>query len=412
MKFLLHRSRPLVLLFLVLLGGLVSSRAQGDVEQRLPDTVHLERIRAALIGASFLDAACGVDEGELRIVYSRSLFRPGAAATRRLLEVVEPLLEDRYRSVRVTVDDRNLPFYSHLFPIVDGRLSTEASTWTIGKDKARGDALQRTSGRNSNFTVLFSLDPRLRFAFGAKPDPIQWQFNLEPSVQVQLWRGSQLQYQHILPIYNGLNIPEEDLPRPGLISFSQYLRLGRGMFANLTAGYFQSYRYGVQAQAGKFLFGGSGFLGATAGYTGYASFPKRLNVEKPVPGWQFSQVNALDYQLTAGWRWHRYDLQLLASIGEGLGAQRIMTFAAARQFRQTTVEFFVQQLDDKANFGLYVHIPIPFVRYFVGDRVTLQTGPFLNYRYNGTQNYPNQYSTGQVFPFLSHNLHPNLIFGT
>ena len=75
-------------------------------------------------------------------------------------------------------------------------------------------------------------------------------------------------------------------------------------------------------------------------------------------------------------------------------------------------EFFVQQLDDKANFGLYVHIPIPFVRYFVGDRVTLQTGPFLNYRYNGTQNYPNQYSTGQVFPFLSHNLHPNLIFGT
>lgn len=409
---LLHQCRTLVLLSLALCGVTASSRAQGVVGEGLPDSVHLERMRSALIEASFLDAACGAGDGELRIVYSRSRFRPGAASTIRLLEVVEPLLDGRYRSVRVTVDDRNLPFYSHVFPVIDGRIDKVSSSWSIGKDRARGDDLQHISGRNSNFTVLFSLDPRLRFAFGAKPDPIQWQFNLEPSVQVQLWRGSLLHYQHILPLYNGLNIPEEDLARPGIISFSQYLRLGKGLFANLTAGYFQPYRYGLQAQAGKFLFGGRGFLGATAGYTGYASFPKRLNVEKPVPGWQFSRVNALDYQFTAGWRWHRYDLQLLASIGRGLGEQRIMTFAAARQFRQTTVEFFVQQLDDEANFGLHVQIPIPFLRYFVGDRVTLQTGPFLNYRYNGTQNYPNRYTTGQVFPFLSHNLHPNLIFGT
>lgn len=408
---LLHRSGPLVLLISVLMTGVAPVMGQEGMGHGLPDTVHLERIRTALIEASFLDAACGSEDGTLRIVYSRSRYRPGAASTRRLLEVVEPLLEDRYSAVRVTVDDRNLPFYSHLFPVVDGRLD-RSSSWSIGKDRARGDDLQRSSGRYSNFTVLFSLDPRFRFAFGAKPDPIQWQFNLEPSVQVQLWRGSLLQYQHILPVYNGLNIPEEDLARPGIISFSQYLRLGRGLFANLTAGYFQPYRYGFQAQAGKFLFDGRGFLGVSTGYTGYASFPKRLNVEKPVPGWQLSSVNTVDYLLSAGWRWHRHDLQLLASFGRGLGEQRIMTFSAARQFNQTTVEFFVQQLDDEANFGLHVHIPIPFARIFVGDRVTLQTGPFLNYRYNGTQNYPSQYNTGQVFPFLSHNLHPNLIFGS
>ena len=85
-------------------------------------------------------------------------------------------------------------------------------------------------------------------------------------------------------------------------------------------------------------------------------------------------------------------------------------FAVNRQFKQTNIEFFVQQLDENWNYGMRVNIPIPFARKFIGKRITLQTAPFIDYIYNGTQYYGNVYSSGQTFPIVVNQFHPGLIF--
>jgi hypothetical protein len=358
---------------------------------------------------AFPDAACQLDGDTLHIAYSRSLYRTGAPATRRLLALLDSLPADRVRAIRIEVLDRNIPFYTHLFPLREGRADVAASDWSIGRASRRHPVIGR-AGRYENYTLLLSLEPRFRFAFGANPDPVQVQVNLQPSAFLRLWPGSLLQCQYIIPLWNELDLPEEDRHRPGLLTFSQQLRLARGTFGAITLGYFQPWRYGARARLGRFFWQDRLFAGASLGYTGYASWPQRLGLDEPRPGWQYSALRYTDYQLSAGWRWHRLQFQTLATWGRGLNRQDILTFHFARQFRQTTVAFFVQQLDQARNYGLFLRIPIPFARTFIGRRLTLQTAPFLDFHYNGTQHYPLDYETGPPFPWLRDNLHPHILF--
>lgn len=374
------------------------------------DSTYIVTLHNTLQKASFLDAACRIDGDQLLIMYSRSKYRQGSYATLKLLGVLDTLVSHQLKAVKVLVNDRNIPFYSHNFQVYDGKISIRDSNYKIGPLQTGKEHLEAISGKYSNYTLLFSLDPQIGFAFGANEDPVQVQLNLLPNVYMQLWRGSLLQFQYIIPIWNELAIPEEDNPRPGLITFSQYVPLGVGIFGNVTVGYFDPYRYGAQVQAGKYLLSNRFFLGAQLGYTGYASYPKRLTVAKAEPGWEISDINYVDYLITSGWRWNRYHLQILASYGKGLNRQELMLFAVNRQFKQTNIEFFVQQLDNAWNYGMRAYVPIPFERKFIGRRITVQSGPFIDYTYNGTQYYANVYSTGQVYPFLINNLNPGLIF--
>ena len=385
------------------------SRAQGSDHRGL-DGFSTESIAHILKDAGFLDAACLLEDDQLRIVYSRSRYRPGAQSTRKLIAALDSLPQDKVSSLHITVNDRNLPVYYYQIPVVDGRPVVADTDYAISQLTHQEPSLQKASGKLSNFTLLFSLDPQFRFAFGANPDPVQVQFNLLPSLAAQLWKGSLLRFQYIIPVWNELDIPEEDQFRPGLITFSQNIRLGRGFFATLNLGYFTNYRYGSQIELGKFLWKDQFYLGAALGYTGYASWPRRLSAETPQPGWEFSDLGYLDYRFTAGWRWHPYDLQILATYGMGLNDQEYAMMAIARQFKQTTFEIFAQKLDNDYNYGIRLKIPIPFYRLFVGNRLTLQSGDFLDFRYNGTQYYHNTYHIGQNFPPIWDNLHPELIF--
>ncbi|MCF8239665.1 MAG: YjbH domain-containing protein [Saprospiraceae bacterium] len=387
-------------------------RAQ-QVDQSAPtvspaDSIFCSKQEALLEQAGFPDASCVLADDQLLVSYTRSKYRLGATSTRKLLSNLGQLPPDRIRSVNVTIADRGIPFYTLFIPVENavprsGDASFEIGTHPFPSTRGRSPFI-----KGDDFTLLFSLDPQLRFAFGASPDPIQIQFNLLPRFDLRLWKGSLFRFQYIIPVWNELDIPEEDFFRPGLITLSQFFRLGRGFFANSTVGYFSTYRYGAQIQLCKFLLRDRAFFGTQFGYTGYASYPKRLYVDPPVSGWQVSDVEYLDYLLTAGWRWNKQHVQLIAGWGRGLFEQEIKSLMVSRQFNLTTVELFVQQLDQEWNYGLRLQIPLPFYRTFIGNRVQIQTSPFFDFQYNGTQNYLQEYRTGHRLPFLSDHLHPDL----
>lgn len=373
------------------------------------DSIFCSTLEADLWEAGFPDATCSLEKDHLKVSYTRSKFRLGARATHRLLSKIDTLPYDQVRSISITITDRGIPFYTYFIPVELGVPKPEHARFEIGINPFSDNLASAARGKGDDFTLLFSLDPQFRFSFGAAPDPFQVQFNLLPRLDLRLWKGSLLRFQYILPIYNELDIPEENICRPGLITLSQYLRLGRGLFSNISIGYFYPYRYGVQAQFCKFLLKDRAFIGAQFGYTGYASYPKRLFIDEPVPGWQVSSIEYADYLLTAGWRWNSQNLQLIAGWGKALFQQEVKSLVISRQFDLTTIELFAQQLDTNWNYGVRLQVPLPFVRHFIGKRLAVQTAPFIDYYYNGTQNYYQDYSTGQRFPFLSDQLHPDLI---
>ncbi len=360
--------------------------------------------------AGFPDATCTLDGDKFWVSYTRSKYRLGATSTRKVVTNLGQDLPERIKSLNITVADRSIPFYTYDIPVENGISQTMDGRFEIGTRPFSAEGKPTHEVRGDDYTLIFSLDPQFRFSFGARPDPIQVQFNLLPRLDLRLWKGSLLRFQYIIPVWNELDIPEEDFWRPGLITLSQYMKLGKGFFANLTAGYVSNYRYGAQAQLCKFLFKDRVFFGTQFGYTGYASYPVRLYVDHPVAGWQISDVEYLDYMLMAGWRWNRQNLQLTAGWGRGLYEQEVKTLTISRQFNLTTVELFAQQLDKDWNYGMRLQIPIPFFRKFIGKRLTIQTSPFIDFYYNGTQHYLQDYWTGQRLPFLSDHLHPDLIY--
>lgn len=400
------------ILWLILLFA-TSSRAQQaslpTSESALIDSAFCSVQEAILEQAGFPDASCVLKDGQLQVKYTRSRFRQGFVSNRKLLELLTPALLAGTRTIHLTVGDRSIPFYTYTIPVEQGIVQTEASGFLIGQTPLFPGQDQPLPLRGDDYTLLFSLDPQLRFSFGASPDPVQIQFNVLPRLDLRLWKGSLLRFQYILPVWNELDIPEDDVFRPGLITLSQYVRPGRGLFASATVGYFYPYRYGIQTRMGKFLLRDRAFVGMEFGLTGYASYPKRLYVDPPVAGWEVSDIQYINYLITAGWRWNRPHLQMTAAWGRGLFDQQIKSLMISRQFNLTTVELFAQQLDADWNYGVRLQIPIPFFSRLVGKRLLCQTAPFLDYTYNGTQIYLQDYQTGQRFPFLSDHLHPDLI---
>lgn len=401
----------LLLLLLLFTTGLC---AQVDVwpnhEVPLTDSLFATHQEKVLQHSGFPDASCQKLGDTIWLAYTRSRFRPGASSTKAILNTMAPFDSGAVRVAYITVCDRSLPVYTYSIPVTYGAPELDRAQFDILPSMSPLEERSHSRILGDDYTGLFSLDPQFRFSFGASPDPVQVQFNLLPRVDLRLWKGSLLRLQYIIPVWNELDIPEEDFWRPGLITFSQYIRLGKGFLSNFTAGYFSPYRYGVQAQLCKFFFKDRMFFGTQFGYTGYASYPVRLYVDRPVAGWQISDIEYLDYMLMAGWRWNRYNLQLVAGWGKGLYDQEVKTLSISRQFNLTTVEFFTQQLNRDWNYGMRLQIPFPFIRKIVGKRLIIQTSPFVDFYYNGTQNYFSEYWSGQRLPFFTDHLHPDLIY--
>lgn len=396
--------------FIVLSATVAHSQQVDGTAWLIPssDSIFCLEQEAMLRQAGFPDASCSLDGDQYWVSYTRSKYRLGATSTRKLLAKLGQFPPETIKSLNITIADRGIPFYTYFIPVDRGISQTEDVRFEVGSRRFSNQSDHAHRIKGDDFTWMLSLDPQARFSFGASPDPVQVQFNLLPRIDLRLWRGSLFRFQYIIPVWNELDIPEEDFWRPGLITLSQFVRLGRGFFSNVTVGYFYPYRYGVQTQVCKFLLDDRAFVAAQIGYTGYASYPKRLYVDPPVAGWQVSSVEYLDYLLTAGWRWNSQHLQLIAGWGRGLFDQEVKTLMVSRQFNLTTVELFAHQLDQEWNYGLRLQVPLPFFRKFIGKRGMIQTSPFFDFHYNGTQNYLQEYNTGQQLPFLSDQLHPDL----
>jgi len=266
-----------------------------------------------------------------------------------------------------------------------------------------------TQKHTGNYALELEVEPQLRLAFGGNPDAVVHQLNLVPRVNLFLWKGAKLSTGVILPISNEFQIEEEDLIRPELIVFSQYLRLPGNTYAGLSAGYFTKYRYGTQVEVGKFFLNNNLLIKGKIGYTGYASYPKRLFLDRPEKGWQRANLDYIDYQIGMDYRVSKWDLVAGIEYGKGLFDKRYIQANLSRQIKEMTIGFVALKTDNGENYGVRLSLPIFPKKYWKPKRISVRPAHQFKYDYNGNHNFVTQYSTRTSIADLHFQLNPSFI---
>ena len=131
--------------------------------------------------------------------------------------------------------------------------------------------------------------------------------NLNPAVEMALWKGGKMTAQVILPVATNLS-GEMKRIRPGIIALSQDVRFRHNIFGKMTVGNFTNNRYGAQLEIKYRTNNGRWELGGTAGSTGFSAITRE-------DGWYIGRKQRINASLNASYYEPRLNLQFDLKAG-------------------------------------------------------------------------------------------------
>jgi len=276
--------------------------------------------------------------------------------------------------------------------------------------KQGGPSLQNRKIINSgNFRLELVLQPEIGLGLGGFPDPVIHRLFLKPTFNIFLWKGAQLKTETILPISSEFNIVGEHTVRPGILSFSQNIKLPKHLWLQASLGYFSNNRFGGRLSFAKFLLNGSLTLTGRLGYTGYASYPKKLNLEEAVKGWEYSDINYYDFNVGVNYWFKEWNTQVRLEYGQALFSKEQLKFTCLQRFNEVDIGFFALQTQRGRNYGMILNIPIAPKKYWKPKRIAIRPARTLNYTYQATQATVESYTTGTSILAIHRQLNPAFI---
>jgi hypothetical protein len=121
---------------------------------------------------------------------------------------------------------------------------------------------------NKSWSTNLIFYPQFRFKNSRLDRMYVVQANLNPTLELSLWRGAMITAQLIIPVYDEYSI-EESRVRPGFVTFSQQLRLPGNFHILATVGNFNLFRSGADLKILKPLSENFSVY-AQAGVTGWS----------------------------------------------------------------------------------------------------------------------------------------------
>ena len=234
------------------------------------------------------------------------------------------------------------------------------------------------------------------------------QFNINPTMELSLWRGAKMTAQVIFPVVNDYSV-EEGTIRPGFITLSQQFRLPSNIYANLTIGNFNTFRGGADLKLYKSLSKKIGVY-AQASLTSY-SFPMFND-------WLYSGIDKFTWKVGANYAYKPLKMIFNLSVQKFLANDLSVRGEVTRYFKNSAVGFYVQSMaipDYPVNGGFFFAFSLPpykhnrnkFVRVTSGDYFSLEyiARPYGQYgRYfttspdeNSSYNFFNRIHLSQIF---------------
>ena len=281
----------------------------------------------------------------IHIVYGQNLM------TETILDLI--LLREMVPVLRLTMP---LSAYAqYLDSIIDEQALFAKMIATLdvsGMEKSRDEI------RNpSRFKIDLPVIPNWSAKFGDFDNPVESNINLIPELNSTLARGLTLKAQLIIPVQNDFFfVAERETVRLGNITLNQFASLDDNFYLNLTTGFFDKNRAGVDFEIKK-LFGEGKFeIGANVGYTGYYSF---TGIQTEF----YDKQRYLTAIFNAQYRYNPYDIVARLEVGNFLYNVLTARFEVLRQFGQVKIGFFAFATKDDYDGGFRFSIPIPPRKY-------------------------------------------------
>ena len=289
---------------------------------------------------------------------------------------------------RIVVLDNNVPQISLYYrPIIgDSVPEVSRSDWDVSYDlgKSWREARKVKRKNSSLFKVDILVYPQLYFKNVIITQVYQVCFELNPYVEVSLWKGARLTAQMIFPVYNDGYYHEMENIRPGYLTLEQTVRLPYNIWMRGVVGVFDTRTYG-----GEISF--------------FHPFKdERFSVEGKVglvgEGY-FDDMNSFIYNGKKDWYWSvggnfywpRFNTQFKLRAEQYLLKEKGVRFDMIRHFRYCSIGFYALKARHvKSNGGFRLIVALPPYKYkrkgYI-PRVSTTPGTGFSYNAGNEANY-------------------------
>ena len=218
----------------------------------------------------------------------------------------------------------------------------------ISQETAIADSVSAGPKRNSSAgKVDIALRPELRALLGRYDDPFIYQFAISPELSTFLGKGIGGHVQALFLLHDELSYNRRRVSLSSLALDYTY-RSPAPIFANLGMGYFGDNRYGLSAEAFRFVWGNRLGIGGAAAWLGTMYYwDNTLHYTKM---WKWTALANIHYRLP------RWDVLFTTRFGQFLFRDRGISIEMTRFFHNTGITVFAAKTNDGSIGGVEVQI--------------------------------------------------------
>ena len=316
----------------------------------------------ALVEMGFENVGWTEDAEERVYVLQNTAYRLHGIGIGKAVDVIQEMGLPERKACRIIVLDNNVPQISLCYhPIIgDSVPEAERRDWNVSYEL--GDSWKKVRGVKKKNSSLFKVDivvyPELSLQNLVITQIYTVLFNLDPTIEVSLWKGAKLNAQVIIPIYNEYGSAYGQV-RQGYVGLTQQVRLPWNTFLTAAVGSFTNNRWGGDLSAIHYFKDERFSVEGRIGYTGASRFRNWR--------WKVSPLKRLTWTLGGGFYWPKYNTQFKAKVEQYLLGEKGVRFEMTRNFRYTSIGFYamkVQYAGNKGyNGGFRFQINLPPYRY-------------------------------------------------
>lgn len=298
---------------------------------------HHDEITKRLINHGFENVGVEENDSVRTIVLQPTPYNivpDGVNAAIRIIN--ECTQNDSTKSNQIIVLENNVPQFSVLQNCAN-------SNWTAYKDLGiKMKELNKIKKSNRSFgKVDFVIYPEFFFKNVRLSVMYEILLNLNPTLEVSLWKGMKFTGQMVLPIVNQYGEYYNKV-RPGIVTLSQSFRLPWRTNVTLSAGFFSDFRHGLSMY-------GEHYLKRNA--LGQFWLDGRIDYTKPGrwDGWKYIAGSGTMVTGYAGvnYFWKKQNVQLSLRGHRFLLGEYGLRAEALRHFRFVTIGLYASKIQDK-----------------------------------------------------------------
>lgn len=339
----------------------------------------------ALVEMGFENVGWTEDNDERVYVLQNSTSRVQGVGVGKAVDVIQRMGLPQGKACRIIVLDNNVPQVSLTYRPAEGDslTSAERRDWEVSSDLGGSwKKVRKVEKKNSSlFKVDIVVYPDFMFRNYKLSRMYDIVLNLSPAVEVSLWKGGKFTGQVIFPIVNDYGRFYRQI-RPGFLTLTQTVRFPQNVFFTASAGFFSSFRWGVDMRAKHYFKGDERF-----------SVEARLGVTMRGywEDWKFyrGKIVTVTGSVGGNFYWPKYNTQFSVKGERYLLEEFGVRADMIRHFRYASIGFWANRVfgkDDAAhkgfNAGFLFQINLPPYKYKRRGYIPRVVGGDFGIRYN------------------------------